>query len=75
MIEGTTKWLMEFFMGSLNLPFEAALLLTIMTFFLAFAIFVCAGARIARSRLCRPLRRYVDKVTREDDTYGPFDEG
>jgi hypothetical protein len=75
MIERITEWLMEFFMGSLSLPFEAALLLTIMTFFLGFAASVCAGTRILKSRLCRPLRRYIDKVIREDDTYGPDIEG
>lgn len=74
MLQSISKWLIDFFM-SLGLPFEGALLLTIMAFFLVFAAFVCAGARIAKSRLCRPLRRHVDKITREDDTYGPFDEG
>jgi hypothetical protein len=76
MIKDISRMLMEFFLGSLNLPFEAALLLTIMTFFLVFAIFVCAGARIMRTRLCRPLRRLIGKAYKEDDVYySPDTEG
>ena len=72
MIQKTSQWFIEFFMN-LGLPFEGALLLTCMIFFLGFAASVCAGTRILKSRLCRPLRRYIDKVTREDDTYGPLE--
>lgn len=74
MIQKTSQWFMEFFMN-LGLPFEGALLLTCIIFFLGFAAFVCAGTRIMKSRLCRPLRRYINKAYKEDDTYGPNTEG
>lgn len=68
MIQRTSQWFMELFMN-LGLPFEGALLLTCIVFFLGFAAFVCAGARIMKSRLCRPIRRKVNNAMKEDDTY------
>jgi hypothetical protein len=73
MLEKTTEWLIEFFMG-LSLPFEAALLLTIATFFIIFAVLVCAGEKIIKTHLCRPLRRYIDESYKEDDTYRSNEE-
>lgn len=74
MIQKTSQWFIEFFIN-LGLPFEGALLLTCMIFFLGFAAFVCVGTRVVKSRLCRPLRRYVDETYKEDYTYGPNTEG
>jgi hypothetical protein len=67
MVQVISKLLMDFFMGTLGLPFEAALTFTIVVWFLAIAMLVCGGAKLLRTRLCRPVRRGINNIMKEED--------
>lgn len=75
MLQSISKWLMQWFM-SLGLESEAALAATIFMFFVGTLILVIIADKLMKTRLCRPLRRRIEKAYTEDDTYdSPDTEG
>jgi hypothetical protein len=74
MLKEVTKWLMQWFMSH-GLTSEAALVTTIFVIIIGIVVLVIIADKVIRSRMCRPLRRYINEIYKEDDTYGPDNEG
>lgn len=65
---------MQWFM-SLGLESEAAFTATMFVFIIGILLLIAIADKVIKMRLCRPLRRRIEKAYEEDDTYSPDTEG